>query len=155
MPNDSASFSFFLRVKCTRKKAVFLVRTPGGYSRISVSRNDGVYSYLCNSENVRFSASPPPPALSNARLILRRNLARGILLRVYGIFFSIFIILGEMEWAKFTKFFGFLKYWPARGLFYMFVGLITWDQVRAFSLCACVVAACGGVLPPLLLVWAS
>lgn len=37
-----------------------------------------------------------------------------------------------MEWAKFTKFFGFLKYWPARGLFYIFVGLITWDQVRRF-----------------------
>lgn len=55
--------------------------------------------------------------------------ARGILLRVYGILFSIFVIFAELEWSKFTKFFGFLKYWPARGLFYIFVGLITWDQV--------------------------
>ncbi|CAM9678596.1 unnamed protein product, partial [Hapterophycus canaliculatus] len=54
--------------------------------------------------------------------------ARGVLLRVYGILFSVFIIFAELEWSKFTKFFGFLKYWPARGLFYIFVGLITWDQ---------------------------
>ncbi|CAB1102351.1 unnamed protein product [Ectocarpus sp. CCAP 1310/34] len=59
--------------------------------------------------------------------------ARGILLRVYGILFSIFIIFAELEWSKFTKFFGFLKYWPARGLFYIFVGLITWDQTDATS----------------------
>ncbi|CAM9314044.1 unnamed protein product [Scytosiphon promiscuus] len=59
--------------------------------------------------------------------------ARGVLLRVYGILFSIFIIFAELEWAKFTKFFGFLKYWPARGLFYIFVGLITWDQTDSTS----------------------
>eukprot|EP00903_Cladosiphon_okamuranus_P020289 g18619.t1 len=59
--------------------------------------------------------------------------ARGILLRVYGVVFSIFIILGELEWSRFTKFFGFLKYWPARGLFYIFVGLITWDQTDTTS----------------------
>lgn len=62
-----------------------------------------------------------------------------------------------MEWAKFTKFFGFLKYWPARGLFYIFVGLITWDQVRRFlSLCpvsfgCCVTAGGSGVVLLLLL----
>ena len=36
-----------------------------------------------------------------------------------------------MEWNRFSKYFGFLKYWPARGLFYVFVALITWDQVGA------------------------
>lgn len=54
--------------------------------------------------------------------------ARGILLRIYGILFCVFIVFAEMEWNRFTKFFGFLKYWPARGLFYVFVALITWDQ---------------------------
>lgn len=58
--------------------------------------------------------------------------ARGILLRVYGILFCFFVILAEVEWGKFMKYFGFLKYWPARGLFYVFVGLITWDQVRDY-----------------------
>lgn len=57
--------------------------------------------------------------------------ARGILLRVYGILFCVFVVLAEIEWARFTKYFGFLKYWPARGLFYVFVGLITWDQTGA------------------------
>ncbi|CAM9444460.1 unnamed protein product [Pylaiella littoralis] len=59
--------------------------------------------------------------------------ARGILLRVYGIVFCFFVVLAEIEWAKFTKYFGFLKYWPARGLFYIFVGLITWDQTDTTS----------------------
>lgn len=45
-----------------------------------------------------------------------------------------FVVLAEVEWIKFTKYFGFLKYWPARGLFYVFVGLITWDQVRPTSI---------------------
>eukprot|EP00904_Undaria_pinnatifida_P011989 jgi/Undpi1/7920/HiC_scaffold_24.g10392.m1 len=54
--------------------------------------------------------------------------ARGILLRVYGILFCVFIVFAELEWTRFTKYFGFLKYWPARGLFYVFVALITWDQ---------------------------
>lgn len=51
------------------------------------------------------------------------------MLRVYGILFCVFIVFAELEWTRFTKYFGFLKYWPARGLFYVFVALITWDQV--------------------------
>lgn len=39
------------------------------------------------------------------------------------------MIFAELEWGYFIKFFGFLKYWPARGVFYVFVGLITWDEV--------------------------
>lgn len=68
-------------------------------------------------------------ALPLLRLLALLPPARGILLRVYGILFCVFIIFAEMEWNRFSKYFGFLKYWPARGLFYVFVALITWDQV--------------------------
>lgn len=78
---------------------------------------------LCSSSPVY------PPSSSSSARAAAATVARGVLLRVYGIVFSVFVIFAEMEWSKFTKFFGFLKYWPARGLFYIFVGLITWDQV--------------------------
>ncbi|CAM9365900.1 unnamed protein product [Phaeothamnion confervicola] len=58
---------------------------------------------------------------------------RGILLRVYGIMFSFFVILSELEWKRFTAVFGFLENWVARGVAYAFVGLITWDQTSESS----------------------
>ncbi|CAM9231900.1 unnamed protein product [Chrysoparadoxa australica] len=52
---------------------------------------------------------------------------RGILLRGYGVLFSIFILGAELEWRIVQRYFGFLKNWVTRGVAYAFVGLVTWD----------------------------
>ncbi|CAM9707287.1 unnamed protein product, partial [Choristocarpus tenellus] len=51
---------------------------------------------------------------------------RGVVIRSYNIFFCVFVVFSELEWRRFTKHFGFLENWMARGLAYVFVGLISW-----------------------------
>eukprot|EP00612_Vaucheria_litorea_P002819 CAMPEP_0171459514 /NCGR_PEP_ID=MMETSP0945-20130129/4769_1 /TAXON_ID=109269 /ORGANISM="Vaucheria litorea, Strain CCMP2940" /LENGTH=189 /DNA_ID=CAMNT_0011985551 /DNA_START=52 /DNA_END=621 /DNA_ORIENTATION=- len=58
---------------------------------------------------------------------------RSIILRVYAISFAVMIILTEIDWRGFMRYFIFLDNWVSRGISYCFVGLITWDQDATYS----------------------
>mmetsp|Transcript_17515 Transcript_17515/g.28719 ORF Transcript_17515/g.28719 Transcript_17515/m.28719 type:complete len:201 (+) Transcript_17515:2-604(+) len=46
-------------------------------------------------------------------------------LRLYAIIFCVLVAFAEFEWRGFFHFFGFLENWITRGLFYIFVSLLT------------------------------
>ena len=47
-----------------------------------------------------------------------------VVVRIYGILFVLLIILQEMEYSSFFKYFGFLDNWVGRGLFILFCGAL-------------------------------
>jgi len=55
-----------------------------------------------------------------------KQAASSIIIGVYIIAFGVFIFVWELKHIKFLrKGFGFMKWWAGRGLFYIFLGLLT------------------------------
>jgi len=48
-----------------------------------------------------------------------------ISLNFYSIIFCVMIFCAELDWKQFLHFFGFLDSWTAKGLFYVFVAVLT------------------------------
>merc|ERR1712146_303407 len=56
------------------------------------------------------------------------SMPQTVALRTYGVVFACIIILTELRWTRMINESTFLQNWVTRGLFYIFVGLLTLEQ---------------------------
>ena len=94
----------------------------------SAELKGNLFLRLCNALNMISAISGGMASLFHILYLLydqwNINTVGYVIVRIYGILFGLLIILQEMEYSSFFKYFGFLDNWVGRGLFILFCGAV-------------------------------